>query len=86
MYGDMECAELTATLEGAVFEAAVTSQVPIEANIGSESQLDVGETISYVKSGIDEIEAAVSEKTAAFRRFRHCYRNTEIHRKSRRSA
>ena len=66
MYGDMECAELTATLEGAVFEAAVTSQVPIEANIGSESQLDVGETISYVKSGIDEIEAAVSEKTAAF--------------------
>lgn len=66
MYGDMECAELTATLEGAVFEAAVTSQVPLEVNIGGEVQLDVGETISYVKTGIDEIEAAVSEKTAAF--------------------
>lgn len=66
MQCDMECADLTATLESANLEAIITPQTPLEVVIGNEVQIDVGETISYIKKGTEEIEAAAREETAAF--------------------
>lgn len=47
-------------------DVAVTAEAPLEVSVGEAAHIDVGEAITYVKAGTDEIAAAVAEGINTF--------------------
>ena len=42
-------------------DVAITAEAPLEISVGEVAHIDVGETITYIKAGTDEIATAVTE-------------------------
>lgn len=48
------------------FDVGVAAEAPLEVSVGEAARIDVGEAITYIKSGTNEIAAAVESGKADF--------------------
>ena len=56
---DVEDKQLSVVLNEAKFDVALTTDAPLDVNVGESAKIDVGQAVDYIKSGEAEIEQAV---------------------------
>lgn len=63
---DVEDKQLSVVLNEAKFDVALTTDAPLDVNVGESAKIDVGQAIDYIKSGQAEVQEVVDSGTAAF--------------------
>ena len=63
---DVEDKQLSVVLNEAKFDVALTTDAPLDVNVGESAKIDVGQAVDYIKSGQAEVQEVVDSGTAAF--------------------